>query len=100
MSKEKTIDSVIDDAMTVTRKAGAALVQAGLNKLKNDYNERLVAFVAGTMNQITTLQTRLDETQIYIQFQKDRLQAINDGKFRVNAHGNLYFDEVRLNAGL
>ena len=98
--KPKTIDDVMSDAMTVSRKAGSELVQAGLAQLKNDYNARLVAFVAGTMNQVRNLTTQIEQFEYHLQYQKDRLAAINDGAFTVSAQGNITFKEPRLNDGL
>jgi len=96
----KTIEQVMTDAMTVGKKTGAALVSAGLQQLKDDYNKGLVNFVAGTMNQIKTLQDSIDRTEIALQFQKDRLAAIHDGKFTISAQGRIYFNDGELNVGL
>jgi len=96
----KKIDDVITDAMEISRKRGAALVAAGLNDLKEEYNKRLVKFVSGTMNQITELTAQRDRLDIAIKFQKDRLEAIHSGKFTVDARGNLTFTDGELNAGL
>lgn len=100
MKNEQKIDEAMEKAMQVSRKRGAELVQAGLVELKKEYNERLVKFVSHTMNRITDLQTQIENLQDAIEFQKDRLQAINDGKFKVDAHGNITFHEEKLNAGL
>jgi len=98
--KQKNIDDVMTDAITISRKAGSELVQAGLAQLKDDYNARLVAFVAGTMNHIRSLSTQIEQYQAHLQYQKDRLAAINDGAFRVDPQGNISFNNPRLNDGL
>jgi chaperonin cofactor prefoldin len=98
--KDETIDDVIHDAMTVTRKQGSALVQAALADLKQQYNERLVKFVSGTMTQIQTLTDQRDQLDSAIQLMKDRLQAINNGEFTISSRGEITFNEGKLNAGL
>lgn len=83
-----------------TKEQGAALIVAGLDKLKKQFNEKLVYFVTTTMDQLRNLEDQRDDLEGCIAFQKDRLQAIHDGKFRIDNRGNLWFDEQRLNAGM
>jgi hypothetical protein len=100
MAKEKTIEDVMSQAMTINRRKGAALVQAGLEQLENDYNRGLVNFVAGTMNNIKNIQAQIDQAENHLQYQKDRLSAIHEGEFTITSQGRINFNEPRLNEGL
>lgn len=47
--------------------------------------------------QVTVLEQNKAELEQRIQFHKDRLAAIHEGKYSVNQSGNIVFKEGRLN---
>ena len=87
-----------EQALIVSPEKGHELIQAGLARLNADRNEGVIRFVTGVMEQLRELQFNRLQLDKHIEFQQDRLKAIDEGKFNVNTIGQISFDETRLNA--
>jgi uncharacterized protein YceH (UPF0502 family) len=79
------------------RSDGPQLIKRALEFRNRQQEERVTAFIAGTINQAETLERQITEFQAHLKFQKDRLKAIYDGKFRISAGGNFIFEDGNLN---
>ena len=76
---------------------GVRLINVSVAQLEKEYGQRLVAFTAGTMQQIVNLRYTLEQTQKHIAFQEARLKAIKENQFSVDQHANIHFNEAALN---
>lgn len=79
---------------------GVKLIQAGIERANKQVHESVVAFVTGTMQTILNLKADVALREQQIQFQQDRLNAINKGEFHLDARGRMWFNDSRLSEGL
>jgi hypothetical protein len=91
--------SKIEDTMkALTLHAdGPDLIKQAIEKRNHQLSEKVVSFVTGTMNQIEVLTKTLSDTETYLEFQRNRLKAIHNGKFQISNTGQIIFDDVMLN---
>jgi hypothetical protein len=79
-----------------TAQQGKALIKAAQQKCIADLKAQAVGFVSSTYRKIDTCQKQIDLLNTAITFNRDRLEAIESGAFKMDA-GGLIFDEDRLN---
>jgi hypothetical protein len=79
--------------------AGPGMIRAGIERNRQDFSDRVTAFVAGTMNQLRALKQQHENGLIYIKLHEDRLKAIYAGEFTTDAFGTIYFNDRTLQPG-
>lgn len=97
--KPQTVDQMLTEHALTIRQHGHDLMAAALYSQRSKFNEKLVMFVTGTLDQLDRLEDQKKNLDKCITVLKNRLQAINNGEFKVDQRGNIAFDNQELNAG-
>lgn len=91
-----------EDVLALSKKGdisadGPALIKAARQRQQDQFADKVIAFVAGHFDQIRVLENQANTLMEKLEWMRDRVRAINDGKFSVNVRDGIVFDDPKYN---
>lgn len=98
MSKKKDeVMALLAGNKSIFQMNGSEIITEAMQKMKQQYKERIITFTHATMETIQTLENNKRMLESQIGFQRRRLAAIAKDEFTINNQGQIVFNQGDLN---